>query len=262
MIFETHAHYDDDAFDVDREELLNKLLFNGIDKVVNVGASFEGCKKSLELSQKYDFVYAALGIHPDEISDLNTDTLQWIKKNSVNKKVVAIGEIGLDYYNPDNSYEDKPSKTMQIEGFEKQLSLAKELKLPVVIHSREAAKDTQDILKNANMTEFGGIIHCYSYSKESARFYLDNGFYIGVGGVLTFKNAKKLKEVVEYVPMSSLVLETDSPYLAPVPNRGKRNSSLNLGYVADEIANIKGISREEVECITYENALKVYRLSN
>lgn len=258
MIFETHAHYDDEAFNEDRNELLLSMEKNGIGTIVNIGADIESCKTTLELSRKYPFIYAALGVHPSGTGELNEELLTWlsgvIRENTVKTggKTVAVGEIGLDYY------WNEPEKEVQKKWFERQLAMAKEVELPVVIHSREAAKDTYDIMKALHAEETGGIVHCYSYSKELARDFLNMGFLFGIGGVVTFQNAKKLKEVVEYLPMESIVLETDSPYLAPVPNRGKRNSSLNLPYVVQEISKIKGIEEERIIEITEANAGKLF----
>ena len=170
-------------------------------------------------------------------------------------RVVAVGEIGLDYY------WDEPDRKIQKKWFSRQLDLAAEMKLPVIIHSRDAAQDTLDMMKAQHAGDIGGVIHCFSYGKEMAREYLNMGFFLGIGGVVTFQNGKKLKEVVEYAPLSSIVLETDCPYLSPVPLRGKRNSSRNLPYVVEMISQIKGVDRETVERETWENALRLYRLS-
>lgn len=254
MIFDTHAHYDDDAFEGDREQLLKNLKNSGIEGVVNVGASIQTTKNTLELIKKYPFVYGAVGVHPNETAELNEDLLNWLKNVSRTEKVVAIGEIGLDYY------WDEPDREIQKHWFVRQMDAARETGLPVIIHSRDAAADTLDLMKAQNARDLGGVIHCFSYGKEMAREYLDMGFYLGIGGVLTFPNAKKLKEVVEYMPMEQLVLETDCPYLSPVPNRGKRNSSLNLPYVVGAISQMKGISAEEVIEITSRNAKRLYRI--
>lgn len=262
MIFETHAHYDDDAFDSDRDELLLGMQEAGIETIVNIGANIESCKTTLGLCGKYPFVYGALGVHPSDAEELSEETYGWLRQaaesNSIQKggKIVAIGEIGLDYY------WDKEADVQanQRNWFERQANLARELSLPMVVHSRDAAKDTLDMMKAMKAEEIGGIVHCYSYSVVQAREYLSMGFCFGIGGVVTFSNAKKLKEVVDYLPMDAIVLETDCPYLAPVPNRGKRNSSLNLPYVAKEIAAIKGMDEEEVIRITRENAKRVYRI--
>ena len=254
MIFDTHAHYDDEAFQEDRDELLNSLSTHGIEAVVNVGASIQTTKNTLELMKKYPFVYGAVGVHPSETEELNDNLMDWLKHVSGEKKVVAIGEIGLDYY------WKEPDPEIQKHWFVRQLQLAREVKLPVIIHSRDAAQDTLDIMKAEKAGEIGGVIHCFSYGTEMAREYLNMGFYLGIGGVVTFNNGRKLKEVVEYMPLDRIVLETDCPYLSPVPNRGKRNSSLNLPYVVEEVARIKGISPEEVIKITNQNARNLYRL--
>lgn len=254
MIFDTHAHYDDEAFNEDRDKLLLSLPENGIEAVVNVGASIQSTKNTLELMKKYSFVYGAAGVHPNETAELNEHLMDWLRHVAGKEKVVAIGEIGLDYY------WNEPEPEVQKHWFVRQLDLAREVNLPVIVHSRDAAKDTLDIIKAENARDMGGVIHCFSYSVEMAREYLSMGFYLGIGGVLTFNNAKKLKEVVDYMPMDQLVLETDCPYLSPVPNRGKRNSSLNLPYVVKAISEIKGISEEKVIAVTRENARRMYRL--
>ena len=257
MIFDTHAHYDDEAFDEDREQLLASFKENGIDAVTNVAASLSSCKTTLELARNHDFMYAALGVHPSESAELSDEGLKDIETWCTERqdgKVRAIGEIGLDYY------WEEPDHETQKKWFHRQLNLARELKLPVIIHSRDAAKDTLDIMKEEHSGEIGGVIHCFSYGKEMAAEYLKMGFYLGIGGVLTFKNAKKLLEVAEMAPLDRLVLETDCPYLAPVPNRGKRNSSLNLPYVAEKLAEIKKCTPEEIVRATEENARKLYRL--
>lgn len=254
MIFDTHAHYDDKAFDEDREELLKQLLQQGISRVVNIGSSLEACAGTIELMDRHAFIYGALGVHPSDSGELTEADINWLKEQCAHPKCLAVGEIGLDYY------WEEPEHEIQQKWFRRQLQLAREVKLPVVIHSREAAKDTIDIMKEEKAEEIGGVIHCYSYSKETARIFLDMGFFIGVGGVLTFKNGRKLKETVEYVPMDRIVLETDCPYLSPVPFRGKRNSSLHLPYVVEELARIKGLEVQEVEQITWENACRLYRM--
>lgn len=254
MIFDTHAHYDDKAFNEDRDQLLADLREHGIEAVVNIGASIQTTKNTLELMKKYPFIYGAIGVHPSDSGELTEELINWLKEISSREKVVAIGEIGLDYY------WDEPEREIQKYWFIRQLELAREVKLPVVIHSRDAAKDTLDIMKAQKAEELGGVIHCFSYGVDIAREYLSMGFYLGIGGVLTFNNGKKLKEVVAYMPMERLVLETDCPYLSPAPNRGKRNSSLNLSYVVEAISEIKGISTEEVIKITNHNAKEMYRI--
>ncbi|MCM1386651.1 MAG: TatD family hydrolase [Bacillus sp. (in: Bacteria)] len=256
MIFESHAHYDDEAFDNDRDTLLSSLPENGIDMVINVGASLDSCKTTLALMEKYDFVYGAMGVHPSETGELNEKNFQWLKEQCMRDKIVAVGEIGLDYH------WKEPEEAVQKKWFERQLALAEEVKLPVIIHSREAAKDTLDIMKGMQAENIGGVIHCFSYTKEIAAEYLRMGYYFGIGGVVTFENAKKLKEAVSYIPLEKILLETDSPYLAPAPNRGKRNSSLNIPYIAKEIATIKGVSYEKVLAMTHENASSLFGLKS
>lgn len=255
LIFDTHAHYDDEAFDNDREELLRELPKQGIAKVVNVGASLTSCQTTIDLMDKYDYIYGAIGVHPNETGELTEESFAWLREQCRREKCLAVGEIGLDYY------WDEPERDIQKKWFVRQLNLARELSLPVVIHSRDAAKDTVDIMTAERAAEIGGVVHCFAYTKETAKIILDMGFYIGIGGVLTFKNAKKLKEAAEYIPLDRIVLETDCPYLAPDPNRGKRNSSLNLPYVVKALAEIKGITEEEVRGAVWKNAHELYRLA-
>lgn len=253
-IFDTHAHYDDEAFDGDREELLASLPGHGIAKVVNIGSSLASCRRTVDLMQRYDFVYGALGVHPSEVAELDEVAMDWLRQQCRLEKCVAVGEIGLDYH------WEEPGRELQKKWFVRQLELAREEGKPVVIHSRDAAKDTVDVMTAERAGEIGGVVHCYSYTKETAKSFLDMGFYFGIGGVLTFQNAKKLMEAVAYVPLDRIVLETDSPYLAPVPNRGKRNSSLNLPYVVTALARVKGVDEEEIRRAAWENAHKLYRL--
>lgn len=253
MIFDTHAHYDDAAFAEDREALLSSLPGRGIGRVINVCSDVDSLRTTMELTEKYPYIYGAVGIHPDEVGKLNDGILEEMRLLCRLEKAAAVGEIGLDYY------WNKENHPVQIRWFERQLELAREEGLPVIIHSREAAADTLEVMKRMKAGEIGGVMHCFSYSREMAREYLDMGMYLGIGGVLTFKNARKLKEVVEYAPLSRLLLETDCPYLAPAPNRGKRNSSLNLPYVVEEIAALKGVSPEEVMEKTAENAFRLFK---
>lgn len=252
MIFESHAHYDDEAFNEDRETLLASMQENGIGTIINVGASIASTQSTIALTQQYPFLYGAAGVHPSETAELDEDKLCWLEQQCRREKIVAVGEIGLDYHWPE------PDRALQKYWFEKQLELAARVNLPLIIHSREAAKDTLDIMKAHHTQDSRGVIHCFSYTKEIAQEYIAMGYYIGIGGVITFSNAKKLKEAAAAIPIEKILLETDCPYLAPVPNRGKRNSSLNLPYVAQEIAQIKGISREEVVSITCENAQRLF----
>ena len=252
MIFESHAHYDDEAFDEDRKELRDALPAQGIGRVINVCAEVEGWDRTVDLMERYPYIYGAVGVHPDDVGALDEEKIQRMHQICRMEKTVAVGEIGLDYY------WDKENHEKQIYWFERQLEVAREEKLPFIIHSRDAAKDTLDTMKRLHAGDIGGVVHCFSYGKEMAREYLDMGLSLGIGGVLTFKNARKLVEVVEYAPLESLLLETDSPYLAPVPNRGKRNSSLNIPYVVEKIAEIKGVSQEEVEEVTWKNSFRVF----
>lgn len=252
MIFETHAHYEDEAFDIDREEILESLQGQGIEFVVNVSSGIETVDKTINLMERYPFIYGAIGIHPGASKELDEERFMWLKEKAKHPKNLAIGEIGLDYY------WDTPDRETQKIWFARQMELAKELKLPMIIHSRDAANDTYSMMKEADAAEVGAIIHCFGYGVEQARQYLNMGFYLGIGGVLTFTNGKKLKEVVAFAPLEQIVLETDCPYLAPVPHRGQRNSSLFLPYVAKEIAKIKNIDYETVLQVTYDNAKRFY----
>ncbi len=253
-IFDTHAHYDDEAFDGERDALLTQLPRQGIGRIVNVGASLASCVQCLDLAEKYDYVYAAVGVHPSETAELGEENFEGLKKMCLHPRCVAVGEIGLDYHWPE------PGPGTQKAWFVRQLALAREIGKPVVIHSRDACQDTLDVMKAEKCGEIGGVIHCYAYSKETAREYLDMDFFFGIGGVLTFKNARKLREAAAYIPLDKLVIETDCPYLAPEPNRGKRNSSLNLPYVVAELAQIKGVDEEEIRRATWRNACRLYRM--
>ena len=253
MIFDTHAHYDDEAFDEDREALLNRMQAGGIGRIVNIGANMRTSEMTVELTKQYDFIYGAVGVHPNDVGEMKEEDLQRLCQWAGLERIVAIGEIGLDYHY------DEPERAIQFQWFEAQMELAKQVQLPIVVHSRDAAKDTIDLMKACHAEEIGGVVHCYSYTKELAREFLNMDYYFGVGGVLTFPNAKKLKEAVAYIPLEKIVLETDCPYLAPVPNRGKRNSSLNLPYVAEVLAEIKG-PVEEIEAVTFENGKRLYRM--
>lgn len=253
MIIDTHAHYDDEQFDTDRDELLNSMHDGGIGLIVNAGSTLESWGKIQRLTEEYPFVYGAVGIHPDEAGTLTEEHMSEMERLLDLEKIVAVGEIGLDYY------WDNESHDVQKKWFIRQLELAKGKDMPVIIHSREAAADTMEIMRGC-ASGMRAVIHCYSYSVEMAREYVKMGYYIGIGGVVTFKNAKKLVNVVKEIPLTSIVLETDCPYLAPVPYRGKRNSSLYLPYVAEKIAEIKGVSTEEVVRQTEENSRTLYDL--
>ena len=254
MIFETHAHYDDDSFNDDRDELLQRLPLEGVGVVINSGASVESTRDTIHLAKEYEHVYAAVGVHPSEISEMDESFLDWMREQSEWEKTVAIGEIGLDYY-----WDKEPEvQEKQRYWFGRQIELARETNLPIIVHSRDAAADTMQVLKEHHGEEIPGVIHCFSYSKEMALEFIKMGYYIGVGGVVTFKNAKKLIETVEAIPLERILLETDCPYMAPEPYRGKRNHSGYLIYVRDKIAEIKGISPEEVEKVTEANARNLF----
>ena len=253
-IFETHAHYEDAKFDADREALLASLPEHGIEYVINVGSSLETTKKSINLAKQYTFIYAAVGVHPSDVPELDEQNFSEVERAADFEKTVAIGEIGLDYY-----WDKEPEvQKKQRFWFRQQLALAEEKELPVIIHSRDAAEDTMRILKEMSVRENSGVIHCYSYSVEMAQEFLKLGYDIGIGGVLTFKNAKKLKEVVAEIPLERILLETDCPYMAPEPHRGERNSSLYIPYVVDKIAEIKNIPTEKVLEVTNGNARKLF----
>ena len=254
MIFDTHAHYDDEAFNEDRESLLTSLPGAGIGAVVCVGASLPTVETSIELAERFPWMYASVGVHPHDVADLNEERMAWLTEMSRHEKVVAVGEFGLDYH-----YDDI-DREQQKYWFERQLLLAQKVDKPIIIHTRDAAQDTLDMMKSDAAKGLGGIIHCFPFGAELAREYLNLGYYLGIGGVVTFKNGKKTKEAVAYAPLERIVLETDCPYLAPTPFRGKRNDSTLLKLVISEIAQIKGISEAEVERVTWENARKVYRL--
>ncbi|MCD8153940.1 MAG: TatD family hydrolase [Clostridiales bacterium] len=257
LIFDTHAHYDDEAFDGDRETLLASLKAGGIGWAVNACASVDGFSRALALGEKYPFIYNAIGVHPDDADRMTPETLEEIRRLCDREKTVAVGEIGLDYY----WHKEKEEHLRQQEMFRAQMEIAREKRLPFMIHSRDAASDTLEIVREYMAGGmYGGIIHCFSYSREIAREYLNMGLFLGIGGVVTFKNARRLKEVVEYAPLSQLVLETDCPYLAPVPFRGKRNSSLYLPLVAEAIAELKKITPEEVVTATTRNAKTLLNL--
>lgn len=251
MIFDSHAHYDDKQFDEDRRQLLLSMEAHGVGTIVNVGATLKSCTEVVELAALYPHVYAAVGVHPDEVGDLSEETFALVKEQCQKEKVVAVGEIGLDYYWDNESHE------VQKKWFIRQLELARELNLPVIIHSREAALDTLEVMKEY-ARGLRGVIHCFSYSAELAREYVNMGFYIGIGGVITFKNGRKLKEVLAEISLDNILLETDCPYLAPVPFRGKRNSSLYISYIAKEIAAQKGTTYENVVAVTEQNAKKLF----
>lgn len=252
-IFDAHAHYDDEQFNEDRQSIIKELNENGIEGVLNCGASLEGSRASVELANKYDFFYAAVGIHPEYADKLKEETINELRQLASSNKVKAIGEIGLDYY-----YEENPEREIQKKAFIMQMELARELKLPVIIHDRDAHKDTLDII--SQFPEVVGEIHCFSGSVEFARECLKLGYYIGFTGVVTFKNAKKVIEVVKEVPVDRILVETDCPYMSPVPFRGKRNRSEYVAHIINEIAEIKGMESEELSVRTSSNIKKLLNI--
>ena len=255
MLFDSHAHLNDERFNEDREELINSLKSNGVELVLNPGACIETSKSSVELANKYDFIYAAVGVHPHDVGDMTEEDIETLRKLATeNDKVMAIGEIGLDYY-----YDNAP-RDIQKQWFKRQIELANELKLPIIIHDRDAHGDTFEIIKNTKSPEIGCVLHCYSGNVELAREYIKMGCYISIPGTVTFKNNKKTVEVVREIPLEYLLIETDSPYMAPVPHRGKRNDPSMVQSVADKIAQEKGISYETVCEATKENAKRLFNI--
>lgn len=254
MLFDTHAHYDDEKFDKDRHEVIEKVHEEGVAYILNASSNMESAKLGLELAQKYKYIYVAIGIHPHCADELVDSTISSLYELSLYPKVVAIGEIGLDYYY------DFISREIQKASFSKQINMAKELSLPIIVHNRESHEDTLNIIKREKAKEVGGVFHCYSGSMEMARDVLNNNFYISVGGPVTFKNAKRVVEVIKYVPEDRLLVETDCPYLTPEPFRGKRNDSRYLKYVVEKVAEIKGMAYDEMAAITMENAKRLFRI--
>lgn len=250
MYFESHAHYDDRQFNKDRQALLECLPQCGIDVVINSGSDLKSSYIGKKLSEQYDYIYFAAGVHPNELYDISEKTIQEIRQLAKHKKCVAIGEIGLDYHY------DTFDKEVQKYWFEKQLSLSKLLHIPVIIHSREASQDCFDIIKKSGVEK--GVIHCYSGSVEMAEEYVKMGFMIGIGGVLTYSNAKKLTEVAKKISLEHILIETDCPYLSPVPYRGKRNDSRNLEFVVKKLSEIKGLSSTEIANATLKNGKNLF----
>ena len=254
MIFDTHAHYDDKKFDADRREVLAAMPEKGVSLIVDPGCDGESSRAACALAQEFPFVYAAVGWHPEEWQSWNGESMALLRSLCAQPKVVAIGEIGLDYY------WDTEHKALQKEMFERQLSLAIERKLPVIVHDREAHGDCLEIVMN--YPEARGVFHCFSGSAEMAKELIRRGWYLGFDGPITYKNARKALEVLQMCPLERMVIETDSPYLTPVPNRGKRNDSSNLKYVIDKIAEVKGVSASEIERATFENGKKLFGMED
>ncbi len=248
-IFDTHAHYDDSRFDEDRDELLSSLCSKGVTNIINCGCDYKSCLTTLELAEKYDFVYAALGVHAHEAEEATEEDFDSIKGLYSHKKVVAVGEIGLDYH-----YDFSP-RERQIEVFERQIILAKELNLPIIVHDRESHEDTMNLLKKYRPR---GVVHCFSGSVEMAKEIVKLGMYIGLGGAVTFKNARKPLEVAEYLPIEFLLLETDAPYMTPVPFRGQRCDSSHIAYTAEKITEVKGMDVQELIDRCNENSRRLF----
>lgn len=252
MLFDTHTHLDDEKFDVDRDELIASLKEQGISLLVNIGADMKSSKESVLLAEKYDFIYASVGVHPCDTKDFADDDLDKLEEMARHEKVVAIGEIGLDYY------WDEPDREIQKEWFLKQLLLAKKLNMPYIVHDRDAHADTLEIIKKAGYTN--GVMHCFSGSAQMAQEVIKMGMYVSLSGTVTFKNAKKAQEVAQSIPLDKLLIETDSPYLTPEPFRGKRNNSAHVRYTAEKIADIRGLSFDELAHITMENGKRFYNI--
>lgn len=250
MFFDTHAHYDDNAFDPDRDELLSAMTASSVDFIIDPGCDISSSLKALQLSETYPFIYAAVGIHPEELSDFSEENLLELRRLALHPRCVAIGEIGLEYY------WDTEHKAEQKELFRRQIEIALDLDKPVIIHDREAHADCFDII--CDYPSLRGVFHCYSGSPEMAQELLKRGWYLGFDGPVTYKNARKTPDVVKICPMDRILLETDSPYLSPVPMRGKRNDSTNLVYIAAKIAELKKCSVEEIAAASLANGKKLF----
>lgn len=254
MLIDTHTHLTDEAFDEDREEVIQRAIDAGVSVMINVGYSRETIPPTLTLAEQYDSIYAAVGWHPQQAKEMTEEDLAWLEELAHHPKVVALGEMGLDYY------WDTSPKEVQMRVFREQIALAKRVNKPIIIHNRDAHQDVVTILREEKAQEVGGVMHCFSGSAEIAQACLELGFYISFGGPLTFKNAKKPKEVAKTIPLDRLLIETDSPYLTPHPYRGKRNESSYVRYVAESLAELRGLSYEEICHITTENAKRLFRL--
>ena len=250
-LFDSHAHYNDEKFEEDREEILKEIYRSGVTKLVNAGYSLESSKSTIQIANSHDFIYSTVGISPNDIADYKKEDLKEIENLAKSPKVVAIGEIGLDYY------WNKENKDLQKEVFISQIEIANKLNLPIDIHTREAVYDTLEILKNNNCNK-KGIFHCCPFNVDLVREGLKLGFYISFAGPTTFKNSKNAPEIIKMVPLDKMLIETDSPYLSPEPFRGKRNDSRNVKYIAQKIAEVKQIPLEEVAKATYNNAEKIF----
>ena len=253
MYFDTHAHYDDKRFSEDRDEVLGAMHAAGVSLILNAGSSMPSTRLSLKLADKYQFVYASAGVHPHAAKSMTDETVIELEKLLKHKKAMAVGEIGLDFH-----YDFSP-RDVQRKRFREQLELARAVKKPVIIHERESLQDTLEIIRDYR--DLTGVFHCFSGSWETARIILDMGWYLSFTGVITFKNARKALEVIENMPTDRLMIETDSPYLAPEPMRGKRNSSRFLPYIAQKVAEVRGISPEEAAALTMENGLRFFGIA-
>jgi TatD DNase family protein len=253
--FESHAHYDDERFNKDRDELLGRLLPEaGVGLIINVGANMKYSRESVRLAEKYENVYAAIGVHPHDAKDIKDGDLNELIKLSKHKKAVAVGEIGLDFH-----YDNSPRDIQRLR-FKEQLSAAMEANLPVIIHSREADAETFDIIKRSGIARLGGVIHCYSGGAELAKEYAALGFYIGFGGVLTYPKAEETRKAAAALPAGNILIETDCPYLSPVPVRGQRNDSRNLVYICEKLAEVRGITPEEASRLSWKNGERLFSL--
>lgn len=256
MLTDTHAHLNASAFDADRQEMIQRAWEQGVRRIINVGFNRETIPSSIALTEQYDFIYSTVGWHPTDAAEMTASDLDWLEELCRKEKVVAIGEIGLDYY------WDACPKDVQLRVFREQIRLARKLNMPIVIHNREAHHDVVQVLREEKADEVGGVMHCYSGSWETAKLCLDMNFYISFGGPVTFKNAKQPKEVLAKVPLDRLLVETDAPYLAPHPFRGKRNESAHVKLVAEAAAEIKGLSLEELAAVTTENSNRLFRFQS
>ncbi|RKD22812.1 hydrolase TatD [Ammoniphilus oxalaticus] len=254
MLFDTHAHLNSGQFSKDQVEVIQRAKENGVSRIVNIGIDRATNKTSLALAEEYDFIYTAVGWHPHNAKEMRDEDLDWLRELSQHPKVVAIGEIGLDYYR------DRSPRDTQQAAFRKQIQLAKEVGLPIIIHDRDAHQDVLDILREENAAEVGGIMHCFSGSPEMAQECIDMNFYISLAGPVSYKNAKRPKEVAQQVPLERLLIETDCPYLTPEPYRGERNESGYVRYVAETIAKLRNMEYEQLCKITYENAERLFKL--
>lgn len=252
MFFDTHTHLDDEKFDTDRDEIIESLKDEGLSLAVNIGANIETSRNSIALAEKYDFIYASVGVHPNDTGDMTESDLAQIEEWAKHPRVVAIGEIGLDYHY------DEPEPEIQKKWFKKQLELAKKLNMPYVVHDRDAHADVLDIIKKVGY--FNGVMHCFSGSSEMARQVTDLGMYVSIAGQVTFKNAPKVQAVAQSVPLDKLLIETDSPYLTPEPFRGKRNNSAYVKYTAQKIAELRGMTIDEIAKVTMENGKRFYNI--